>query len=135
MYYLGGLVSYNPHTILRHQLQAYLNSDKPRVLETLVRLLNETYEPLCSLVKLPTTLQLGTVHNRPQLPVLTFNIIPQSTCHVRVIYNHIHCLDVHFQPDGFVSIRDGAHSLFDKTHVLRELTPTQGLKVNSVYLS
>jgi len=124
----GGLVSHNPHTLLRPQLQAFLNSDRGGTLEKLVRLLQETYEPLSSLVKLPTTIQLGTVHQRPQLPVQTFVLIPQSTAHLRLVYNNVYCLDIHFQPEGLVSIRDGAYSLFDKTQVLGDLTPTQGLK-------
>lgn len=123
-------MSHNPHTLLRPQLQAYLNAEKPWALECLFKLLHETYEPLCSLVKLPTTIQLGTVHHRPQLPVQTFVLIPQSTCHVRLVYNNLYCLDIHFQTDGLVSIRDGAYSLFGKTQVLGDLTPTQGLKVN-----
>jgi len=109
------------------QLEQLLNTTCR--LDELMKLLNDTYEPLYSLTKLPTTPQLGVVFSRPQIPVQTFVLVPQSPTHVRIVYCSVYCIDVHFQPDGFVSIRDGAYSLFDKSQVLGELSPTQGLKV------
>lgn len=93
-----------------------------------MKLLNETYEPLYSLSKLPTTPQLGVMYSRPQIPVQTFVLVPHSIYHVRVVYCGVYCLDVQFQADGLVSLRDGAYSQFDKTTVLGDVSPTQGLK-------
>ncbi len=95
-----------------------------------MRILCETYEPLYSLTKLPTTPQLGAIHNRPQLPIQTFILIPQSPTRIRIVYNSAYCLDVQFIPEGLVSVRDGAFSQFDRKQVLGELTPIQGLKVH-----
>ena len=39
-------------------------------------------------------------------------------------------LYIRLQSDGQVSIRDGAFSVFDKSKVIEEFGPTQGLKVN-----
>lgn len=35
---------------------------------------------------------------------------------------------------GLVSIRDGAYSRFDRSNVVDEFTPTQGLKVIFIYI-
>ena len=139
----GGATSHNPHTLLRVHIEKLLNSPinngsfsggggsggSTSPLDGLMKLLNETYEPLYSLTKLPTTPILKAQLNRPQIPVATFILIPQSPSHVRIVYMNTYCLDVHFQSEGLVSIRDGAFSLFDKTHVLGELTPIQIPKV------
>lgn len=124
----GGTTCHNPHTLVRVHLQQYINSSVGS-LEGLMKLLNETYEPLYSLSKLPTTPQLGVMYSRPQIPVQTFVLVPHSIYHVRVVYCSVYCLDITFQPDGLISIRDGAYSQFDKTTVLGDFSPTQGLKV------
>lgn len=121
-------MSHNPHTTIRIYLQQYINSGAAS-LDGLMKILNETYEPLYSLSKLPTAPQLGIVLQRPQIPVQTFVVIPHSIYHMRVVYSSVYCLDITFQPDGLVSIRDGAYSQFDKTSVVGEFSPTQSLKV------
>lgn len=126
---LGGHISHNPHTLLRIQLQQFINSSEGS-LDSLMKLLNDTYEPLYSLTKLPTTPQLGVLFDRPHIPVQTFVLVPKSPYHVTIVYCNVYCLDVHFQSEGLVSIRDGAYSLFDKSHVLGEFSLTQGLKVS-----
>lgn len=95
-----------------------------------MKLLTDTYEPLYSLTKLPSTPQLGILYGRdsPHIPVQTFVLVPRSPYHVSIVYCNVYCLDVHFQSEGLVSIRDGAYSLFDKSHVLGEFSLTQGLK-------
>lgn len=129
--FVGGNQSHNPHTLMRIQLQQYMNSPEGS-LDSLVKLLNDTYEPLYSLTKLPTTPQLGVVYGKesPHIPVETFVLVPRSPYHVSVIYCNVYCLDVHFLSEGLVSIRDGAYSLFDKSHVLGEFSLTQRLKVS-----
>ncbi|CAG7734428.1 unnamed protein product [Allacma fusca] len=121
----GGTVSHNPHTLMRTHFEKMLNTSQTCSLDGLMKLLNETYEPLYSLTKLPTTPQLGALYNRPQIPVATFVLIPQSPTHVRVVYLSTYCIDVHFQTEGLISIRDGAYSLFDKSVCVGELTPMQ----------
>jgi mediator of RNA polymerase II transcription subunit 14 len=95
-----------------------------------MKLLNDTYEPLYSLTKLPTTPQLGILYGKdsPHIPVQTFVLVPRSPYHISIVYCNVYCLDVHFQSEGLVSIRDGAYSMFDKSHVLGEFSLTQGLK-------
>lgn len=122
---LGGTVSHNPHTLMKVHLEKLLNTPNTCSLDGLMKLLNETYEPLYSLTKLPTTPQLGAIYNRPQIPVATFILIPQSPTHIRIVYMNTYCIDVYFQTEGLVSIRDGAYSLFDKSVCVGELTPMQ----------
>lgn len=52
-----------------------------------------------------------------------------SPTHLRLAYCNLYCLDIRLQSDGQVSIRDGAFSVFDKSKVIEEFGPTQGLKV------
>lgn len=61
-------------------------------------------------------------------PVLTFCLLPQSPTLIRISYQTTYCLEVRFCGAGLVSIRDGAYSRFNRSHVVEEFTPTQGLK-------
>lgn len=69
---------------------------------------------------------------RPQVPVLTFCILPQSPTLIRLSYQSMYCLEIRFRGGGLVSIRDGAYSRFDRSNVVEEFSPTQGLKVRQV---
>nr|CAD7406222.1 unnamed protein product [Timema poppensis] len=149
----------NAHTLMREQFEAHLN--RHRNLALIVSLLHLTYEPLVSISKLPTLPQLG-VHNsvrcsdnlvklkcsqresyrcdgclqRPQVPVQTFTIIPQAPNLLRLSYQGMYCLELRMRGGGLVSLRDGAYSRFDRSNVVEEFTPTQGLKAretDSVY--
>lgn len=123
-----GQLGSNPHSPIREQLEFFLN--KERSCGYLARVLHETYEPLASLAKLPSNFQLGILSNKPpQTPVQTFTVMAHSPTHLRLAYCNLYCLDIHLQTDGQVSIRDGAFSVFDKSKVIEEFGPTQGLKV------
>lgn len=122
----SGQLGSNPHSPLREQLEFFLN--KERSCGYLARVLHETYEPLASLAKLPSTLQLGLLSTKPPIPVQTFTVMAHSPTHLRLAYCNLYCLDIHLQSDGQVSIRDGAFSVFDKSKVIEEFGPTQGLK-------
>lgn len=39
-------------------------------------------------------------------------------------------LDIQCRPEGFVTVRDGAYSKFDKTKAVEDFTPIQGLRVS-----
>lgn len=67
---------------------------------------------------------------RPQVPVCTFTIIPQSATLVRIVYLGMYCLEITFRGGGLVSIRDGAYSRFDRTSVISDFMPTSGLRVS-----
>ncbi|XP_049856745.1 mediator of RNA polymerase II transcription subunit 14 [Schistocerca gregaria] len=116
----------NAHSLMREQLEAHLN--RHRNLAQIVHILHETYEPLISISKLPTLPQLGVRNSRPQVPVQTFTIIPQSSTMLRLSYQGMYCLEVKMRGGGLVSLRDGAYSRFDRSNVVEEFTPTQGLK-------
>lgn len=124
----SGQLGSNPHSPLREQLEFFLN--KERSCGYLARVLHETYEPLASIAKLPSTLQVGLLSTKPPIPVQTFTVMAHSPTHIRLAYCNLYCLDIHLQSDGQVSIRDGAFSVFDKSKVIEEFGPTQGLKVN-----
>ena len=66
---------------------------------------------------------------RPQVPVQTFTIMPQSPTLLRIAYQGMYCLELRLRGGGLVSLRDGAYSRFDRSNVVDEFTPTQGLKV------
>lgn len=68
------------------------------------------------------------VFQRPQIPVQTFTILPQSPTFIRFAYQGTYCLEIRLRGGGMVSIRDGAYSRFDKSNVVEEFTPTQGRK-------
>ena len=122
----SGQLGSNPHSPLREQLEFFLN--KERSCGYLARVLHETYEPLASLAKLPSTLQLGVLSAKPPVPVQTFTVMAHSPTHLRLAYCNLYCLDIRLLADGQVSIRDGAFSVFDKSKVIEEFGPTQGLK-------
>lgn len=123
----SGQLGSNPHSALREQLEFFLNRE--RNCGYLARVLHETYEPLASLAKLPSTLQLGVMSTKPPIPVQSFTVIAHSPTHLRLAYCNLYCLDIRLQTAGQVSIRDGAFSVFDKSKVIEEFCPTQGLKV------
>lgn len=70
-----------------------------------------------------------TLLQRPQVPVQTFTIMPQCVTLVRIAYQGMYCLELRLRGGGLVSLRDGAYSRFDRSYVVDEFTPTQGLKV------
>lgn len=144
----GGNSAINAHSMMREQLQSHLN--RHHNLSQIVHLLHETYQPLSSIAKLPIIPQLGikvfslsrqtfksSRHirssalfqlQRPQIPVLSFCILPQSPTLLRVSYQTMYCMEIRLRGGGLVSIRDGAYSRFDRSNVIEEFTPTQGLK-------
>jgi mediator of RNA polymerase II transcription subunit 14 len=122
--FIGGHMSVNPHSLQRDQLQAHLNSNHS--LTQIAHILNETYQPMGSISKLPILPQLGVPN--PKIPVLSFCIIPQSPTLLRISFQGTYCLEVRLRGGGLVSIRDGAYSRFDRINVVLEFTPTQGLK-------
>jgi mediator of RNA polymerase II transcription subunit 14 len=61
--------------------------------------------------------------------VQTFTIMPQSPTLLRIAYQGMYCLELRLRGGGLVSLRDGAYSRFDRSNVVDEFTPTQGLKV------
>lgn len=137
----------NAHSVMKEQLEAHLNRNKN--LAQIIHILNETLQPLTSISKLPTIPQL-CVHavsaraylpffgsdlrinsslQRPRVPVQTFTIMPQCVTLVKIAYQGMYCLELRLRGGGLVSLRDGAYSHFDKSNVVDEFTPTQGLKV------
>ncbi|XP_072757172.1 mediator of RNA polymerase II transcription subunit 14 isoform X2 [Anoplolepis gracilipes] len=136
----------NAHYVMKEQLEAHLNRHKN--LAQIIHILNETLQPLMSISKLPTIPQL-CVHavsaraylpffgsdlrinsslQRPRVPVQTFTIMPQCVTLVKIAYQSMYCLELRLRGGGLVSLRDGAYSHFDKSNVVDEFTPTQGLK-------
>ncbi|XP_018576450.1 mediator of RNA polymerase II transcription subunit 14 [Anoplophora glabripennis] len=118
--------SLNAHSLIQEQLESHLNEH--RNLAQIVQLLHETYEPLLSISKLPTIPQLGIHNTRPQVPVQTFTIMPQSCTLIRLAYQGMYCLELRIRGAGLVSLRDGAYSRFDRSNVVDVFSPTQGLK-------
>ncbi|RWS16530.1 Mediator of RNA polymerase II transcription subunit 14-like protein [Dinothrombium tinctorium] len=118
--------SNNPHVIVSTQLQHEFNQHLS--IAALIQNLNATLNPLLTIQNLTSIPLLGVLNSRPQVPVQTFTIVPQSSTHIRLLYRNTYCVDVILQMDDLVAIRDGAYSLFDKGKVLEELTPIQGLK-------
>ncbi|CAG5108193.1 Similar to MED14: Mediator of RNA polymerase II transcription subunit 14 (Aedes aegypti) [Cotesia congregata] len=118
--------SINAHSLMKEQLEAHLNRHKS--LAQIIQILNETLQPLISISKLPIIPQLGVHNSRPQVPIQTFTIMPQCVTLVRIAYQGMYCLELKLRGGGLVSIRDGAYSRFDRSNVVDEFTPTQGLK-------
>ncbi|XP_015606309.1 mediator of RNA polymerase II transcription subunit 14 isoform X2 [Cephus cinctus] len=116
----------NAHSLVKEQLEAHLN--RHRNLAQIIHILSETLQPLTSISKLPTIPQLGVHNSRPQVPVQTFTIMPQCVTLVRLAYQGMYCLELRLRGLGLVSLRDGAYSRFDRSNVVDEFTPTQGLK-------
>ncbi|XP_058828466.1 mediator of RNA polymerase II transcription subunit 14 [Topomyia yanbarensis] len=125
MVFTGGNSAINAHSMMRDQLQAHLNHNYD--LAQVVHLLHETYQPLSSIAKLPIIPHLAILQS-PKIPVLSFCIIPQSPTLLRISFQGVYCLEIRFRGSGLCSIRDGAYSRFDRSHVVEEFTPTQGLK-------
>lgn len=117
-------MSANPHPLLRDQLQSHLNTHYN--LAQIVHLLNETYQPMGSIAKLPVLPLLGVP--QPKIPVLSFTIIPQSPTLIRIAFQNTYCLEVRLRGGGLVSIRDGAYSRYDRVQCVMDFIPTQGLK-------
>lgn len=65
---------------------------------------------------------------RPQVPVQTFTIMPQSCTLIRLAYQGMYCLELRIRGSGLVSLRDGVYSRFDRSNVVDVFFPTQGLK-------
>lgn len=65
---------------------------------------------------------------RPQVPIQTFNIIPQSCTLIRISYQGMYCLELRIRGSGLISLRDGAYSRFDRSNVVEVFSPTPGLK-------
>ncbi|KAJ6633734.1 Mediator of RNA polymerase II transcription subunit 14 [Pseudolycoriella hygida] len=105
-------------------LQSHLN--RHYSLSQIVHILHETYQPLSSLAKLPVIPQLGIP--RSQVPIMSFCMIPQSPTLIRIAYQAMYCLEIRLRGGGLISIRDGAYSRFDRSNVVDEFYPTQGLK-------
>ncbi|XP_031837631.1 mediator complex subunit 14 [Nomia melanderi] len=116
----------NAHSIMKEQLEAHLN--RHRNLAQLIHILHETLQPLTSISKLPMIPQLCVYNLRPQIPVQTFTIMPQCVTLVRIAYQGMYCLELRLRGGGLISLRDGAYSRFDRSYVVDEFTPTQGLK-------
>ncbi|XP_074034115.1 mediator complex subunit 14 isoform X2 [Leptinotarsa decemlineata] len=116
----------NAHSLIQEQLESHLNEH--RNLAQIIQLLNDTYEPLLSISKLPTLPQLGIHNTRHQVPVQTFTIMAQSCTLIRLAYQGMYCLELRIRGGGLVSLRDGAYSRFDRSNVVDVFTPTQGLK-------
>ncbi|XP_014256171.1 mediator of RNA polymerase II transcription subunit 14 [Cimex lectularius] len=122
----GGGNCVSAHSVMREQLEGELN--KQRNLVQLIHLLNDTYAPLVAISKLPTIPQLGVHNSRPQVPVQTFTVICEAVSIIRVAYLGLYCLEIRLRAGRLVAIRDAAYSRFDRTSVVNEFTPTQGLK-------
>lgn len=55
--------------------------------------------------------------------------MPQCPTMLRLAYQGMYCLELKLRGIGLISLRDGAYSRFDRSNVVDEFTPTQGLKV------
>lgn len=117
----------NPHATIAHQLSYDFNQHESII--QLLQALRDTYRPLLSLSRLPSTPQLGVINSRPTVPVQTFVVIPQSSTCFKLIYRGNYCLEVQCRKgDGCVIIRDGAFSHFDKGRHVEEFMPIPGLR-------
>ncbi|XP_068142124.1 mediator of RNA polymerase II transcription subunit 14 isoform X2 [Drosophila tropicalis] len=121
--FVGGMSAVNAHSMMRDQLAQHLNQH--HCLTQIAHILHETYSPMSSLSKLPVLPILGVP--RPNVPVLSFCMIPQSPCMMRLTHLAVYCLEFRFRANRLVSIRDGASSRFER-NVIEEFTPIQGLK-------
>nr|NP_612041.2 mediator complex subunit 14, isoform A [Drosophila melanogaster]Q9W0P8.4 RecName: Full=Mediator of RNA polymerase II transcription subunit 14; AltName: Full=Mediator complex subunit 14; AltName: Full=dRGR1 [Drosophila melanogaster]AAF47395.4 mediator complex subunit 14, isoform A [Drosophila melanogaster]AGW25608.1 FI21204p1 [Drosophila melanogaster] len=121
--FVGGMSAVNGHSMMRDQLAQHLNQQHS--ITQIAQILHETYNPLSSIAKLPVLPFLGIP--RPQVPVLSFCVLAQSPCLIRLTYQAVYCLELRFRANRLVSIRDGASSRFER-NVVEEFTPIQGLK-------
>ncbi|KAJ0181263.1 hypothetical protein K1T71_003348 [Dendrolimus kikuchii] len=116
----------NAHHLLHHHLDHYLNCHKDLI--SLGIVLRETYAPLLALSRLPTLPQLGLHHIRTQMPTPTFTLLAHSWRKIRIIYAGAYSLEIGIRGGGVITIRDGSYSKFDRSSVVDEFAPTQGLK-------
>ncbi|KAJ2946324.1 hypothetical protein O0L34_g12361 [Tuta absoluta] len=116
----------NAHHAANHHLDHYLNWHKD--LMSLGVVLRETYPPLLALSRLPTLPQLGLHHVRTQMPTPTFTLIAHCWRKIRVVYAGAYCLEISIRGGNVVTIRDGSYSKFDRSSVVDEFAPAQGLK-------
>lgn len=63
------------------------------------------------------------------MPVQTWTIVAETPTLLRLVYQSTYCLELRIQGNSCVSIRDGAHSVFDSRTVVSDLMPTVLLKV------
>lgn len=115
----------NPHVLVATQIQHEFNEHKS--IATLIQTLTTTFEPLQAILQLNSITLLGAIISRPQVPVQSFTVVPQTSSHVRLVYRNVHCLDITIQSDGLISIRDGAFTTFDNVKC-EDLTAITGLK-------
>lgn len=115
----------NPHVLVAAQITHEFNQH--RSIATLVETLSTTFEPLLSILKLSSIAAPGLSPSKPGLPIQTFTVIPQTSTHVKLVYRAVYCLDITIQPDGLISIRDGAYTVFDKIKT-DDLIAITGLK-------
>lgn len=116
----------NAHHMLHHHLEHYINWHKDLLSFGVV--LRETYAALLALTRLPTLPQLGLHHARTQVPTPTFTLLAHSWRKIRIIYAGAYSLEIGIRGGGIVSIRDGSYSKFDRSSVVDEFAPAQGLK-------
>ncbi|XP_050673487.1 mediator of RNA polymerase II transcription subunit 14 [Leptidea sinapis] len=116
----------NAHHLLHHHLDAYINCKKDLMSFGVV--LRETYAPLLALSRLPTLPQLGLHHVRTLMPTPTFTLLAHSWRKIRVIYAGAYSLEIGIRGGNVVTIRDGSYSKFDRSSVVDEFAPAQGLK-------
>ncbi|CAH2229902.1 jg24513 [Pararge aegeria aegeria] len=116
----------NAHHLLHHHLDHYINWHKD--LMSLGVVLRETYAPLLALSRLPTLPQLGLHHVRTLMPTPTFTLLAHSWRKIRIIYAGAYSIEVGIRGGSMVTIRDGSYSKFDRSTVVDEFAPAQGLK-------
>ncbi|XP_065213759.1 mediator of RNA polymerase II transcription subunit 14-like isoform X2 [Planococcus citri] len=116
----------NAHSLVKEQLEDHLNRN--RNLAQLIQILCETYPPLVSLNRLPSTPHLYVTNSEPLAPVITFIVIAQSSTVLRVVYRASCCLELTLLSDGLISVRDATYCPFDRTNVVSEFVPAAGLK-------
>ncbi|XP_003737168.2 mediator of RNA polymerase II transcription subunit 14 [Galendromus occidentalis] len=123
----GPASAMNPHSIIAHQLSDDFNRHQSVV--ELLQTLRDTHRPLLSLSRLPSVPQLGVINSRPQVPVLTFMIIPQSSVCFRLVYRACCCLEIQCRRGaGCVIIRDGAFSHFDESRHVEDFLEIPALR-------
>lgn len=63
------------------------------------------------------------------VPVQTWTIIAETPTLLRLVYQSTYCLELRIRGSSCVSIRDGAHSIFNSSTVNGDWMPTRLLKV------
>lgn len=116
----------NPHSCMATHYKHEFNQHKS--IKTLINNLNITLRPLLVLQGLPVYPFFGMINGRPTIPTITFCLMPLSSTHVKLVYRNHHCIDITMQPDGFLAVRDGAHSKFDRNKTIEELSAIQNFE-------